>query len=211
MNFFKKINIGALLTIIVLAIVVVYSVNVEIGRKSDKEQIESVIVKYNEFLNKYTMLEESKRIVPLEIKDSEYETYLSEMKKELKEIFVDDEQLFNNQYKILKSVIDEQAKNKEYLITKFKRSFVKVSSYEFFENTSKVETEGRVDLTYLNNITAKDKAEIKENNQTNQKTIDTLNFKKVDGKWKITYANITNMLPGSNKDGTYINDTMMMF
>lgn len=211
MNFFKKINIGALLTIIVLAIVVTYSVNVEIGRKSDKEQIESVIVKYNEFLNKYTMLEESKRIVPLEIKDSEYETYLSEMKKELKEIFVDDEQLFNNQYKILKSVIDEQAKNKEYLITKFKRSFVKVSSYEFFENTSKVETEGRVDLTYLNNITAKDKAEIKENNQTNQKTIDTLNFKKVDGKWKITYANITNMLPGSNKDGTYINDTMMMF
>ena len=56
-KFFKKVNIGVVLTIITVAIVVIYSINVEIGRKKDLIEIESVIKKYIGILNETTDLE----------------------------------------------------------------------------------------------------------------------------------------------------------
>lgn len=188
----KKINIGFILTILVLIIVVVYNVSLEIGRKNDKIEVQKVCEKYIEFDSQYSMLEENKRTIPKSISDQDYSRYLEDMKSKLTELFVPEEILVNNQYGVLKQNLDTQTADLTYVITSLKRDIIEITKYEFTGNQVKVTISTNIEVKYLE----KDKGnndKVKENVKSGKYT-DTISLKKVDGKWKVAYANLQNLL-----------------
>lgn len=184
----RKFNIGLILTIIVIISTVIYNIDLEYKRKSDKIQIQKICIEYINFENKYCMLDQKYRTFPKTISDEEYATYLDTMKKELKIYFIDKDEYISNQYSIIKRRLDKQLSDNGYVITQLNKTTTNISSYLFNENTVKVTIETYVNAQYINNQynQISDDAKI-----YNQNTQDIINLEKIDGVWKIIYADLS--------------------
>lgn len=182
----KKINKGAILTLIVLLILTIYLVNLEKQREEEKVQIKNICEKYIEFTNKYTVLPEELQKLPLQIVQKQTEDYNKEMETELKKLMIPNEEAVDLQYQILVSILKE-GYNANEIKSKTERQIIKISGYEFEGNQVTVTFKSRVKNTtkYLNQNN-----EEQERQSTFETFEDEIMLQKVGEEWKIVYTNL---------------------
>lgn len=184
----KKINKGLVLTIIVIITLIIYLTGVEKQRKADKEEIKLVCEKFIEVTDKYSILPEDMQKLNQEITTEQKNAYEKEMNIELRKSMTNSDEAVKLQNSILKfNLKNEYKNNKQQVTTKQKRDIIKIKGYEFDSNIVTVTFSSKLSMEYeyLNN----DKQEqIKKQDLPTEN--DEIQLKKVNGEWKVTYANL---------------------
>ena len=195
MKFLRKINLGLILTIIVVAAVAIYSVNVELNRNKEKENIKKACEEFIDITNKYAMLPEQKQDLNKKITEQELNDYINEIEKGLKEKMVDNDSAIEIQATILESELLNQIAT-ENIATKFEREILKISSYSFDGDQVTVSFKDKVnkDVKYKTNNGYDELGnEIKKEESKNisfGNEYETITLQKVDNTWKVVYADI---------------------
>jgi len=206
MKFLRKINKGLILTIIVLIVLIVYLINVEAKRNSEKPNIEIAVKEYINLINKYAVMPEEYQkvygysLIVDEKKQNEIdnakEEQLKKFENELKQYSINNENVLNIQIEMLRRLIDNKNDFINNVITKYDKKITKINKYAFDDDqvivsfNSEVETE----VKYLEGMEEKAKLDEQECNN------ESITLKFVDGKWQIVYADLT-IFNGNN----YIN------
>lgn len=182
----KKVNKGAILTLIVLTILTIYLVNLEKQREEEKVQIKNICEKYIEFTDKYTVLPEELQKLPIQIAQKQTEDYKKEIETELKKLMISNEEVVELQYQILVSILKKGYNNNE-VKSKTERQIIKISGYEFEGNQVTVTFKSKVKNTtkYLNQNN-----EEQERQSTFETFEDEIMLQKIDEEWKIVYTNL---------------------
>lgn len=181
----KKINKGFILTLIVLVALTLYILKVEMQRNADKEEIQKVYEEFIDFTDKYSVLPENLQTLSESKNESEIEEYKKQMKADLKNLMIDNEEAVNLQYDKLESVLTS-GYNKLEVRTSQERRINKITTYRFNGNKVDVKFEGTVErkVKFYNGT----------EEQTETKSFDTVYdeivLQKVDGEWKVKYANL---------------------
>lgn len=192
MKMFKKINIGLVLTIIVVLAVIVYSISVEAQRKNSKEEIRKTCEEYISLVDKYMVLPEDAQQLGAEAKNINIDNYKNNMVNDLKGVMVS-EQAAEIQKTIITDITEKDLLNTSNFATNYDRKITKIKSYEFDGN--------QVTVVFESKITSKQKyldvnpenGEKKERVKENSSDVkgDTITLEKKDGKWKVVYSNLT--------------------
>ena len=202
MRFFKRINKGLVLTIIVLLVVIVYLTGVEKQRKEDKISIQKATENFIEFTDKYSVLPEEMQILVEEVSREKIEKYEAEMKTELEKLMVSNEEAVKIQNQFLISNL-ESGDNQDEIRNKQERKITKISGYEFDGNQVTVTFNSKLDtsIKYLNE-------ENKEQERKNSIEItgEEVVLQKVDGEWKVVYSNLQ-----YGNYSNYYEDTMVLY
>lgn len=187
MRFWKKINKGFILTIIVLIILIIYLVGVEKQREADKTEIKNACEEFVDLTNKYLVLPEEMQSLTDKITEEQEKEYGEEAEKALKNIMVDNTEAIKIQHQFLIQALKNGYNLTDELRTKYERDILEITSYEFEGNT--------VTVTFSSNV----EIETKYLNYLNQEQTKALSFtapsdeimlEKVDGKWKVVYSNL---------------------
>lgn len=198
MKFFRKINKGLVLTVIVIVLLVIHLVNVEAKRSAEKPQIEKTAKEYIELVDKFAVLPEEYQKIYTKIKnedeaneideklDKAIEEQLSKFEQELKVKMVDNKTAIELQKNILAPIISQNNDFKQSVMTKYDREIKKIKKYVFdedqvtvtFDSNIEIETkymEGRKEKTKKNTQKAED---------------ESITLKLENGTWKVVYADL---------------------
>ena len=200
MKILKKINKGLILTIIVVAVLVMYLTNLEKQRESDKADIRKACEDFIALTDEYVVLPEDMQTYTGEISKENKEKIETQLKDALKTKMVDNDKAIEIQYKYLIDKLQSGYQTEGEVKTKNKRTITKISSYEFDGNQVTVVLNTSLDTTYkyIDKYT-RDK---KERKDTNTYSGDEIILKKVDGKWKVVYSHLQFEV-GNNYYNTY--------
>ena len=200
MKILKKINKGLILTIIVVAVLVMYLTNLEKQRESDKADIRKACEDFIALTDEYVVLPEDMQTYTGEISKENKEKIETQLKDALKTKMVDNDKAIEIQYKYLIDKLQSGYQTEGEVKTKNKRTITKISSYEFDGNQVTVELNTSLDTTYkyIDKYT-RDK---KERKDTNTYSGDEIILKKVDGQWKVVYSHLQFEV-GNNYYNTY--------
>ena len=185
MKFLKKINKGLILTVIVLVVLILYFNNLEKQRDKDKPDIKKACEDFIELTDKYSVLPVELQTLQDNIPEEKVDDYIKQMKKDLADVMIDNQESINIQQKIL----EENLKNGYNVLevrTNLSRKIQKVSSYQFENNQVTVSLKDNVEKT----IKTSDGLEEYDKNNEFEASEDEIVLQKVDGKWKIVYANL---------------------
>ena len=193
MKKFKKINKGLILTILVLLVLTIYSINIEKQRKEDKTYIKEVCEEYIKTIDEALVLPEEMQDLKIEISKNKKDEYEKVVKDNLKKVMIDNDEVIQLTYDRLEDTIY----NSESRVTKSERKISKISSYEFDSNKVEVNLNAVVNTTtkYLN---GNDEEESKPDSFVSNN--DIIELQKIDGKWKVTYSNLQGIDWGMLKD-----------
>lgn len=181
----KRINKGFILTLIVLVALTLYILKVEMQRNADKDEIQKVYEEFIDFTDKFTVLPENMQTITDTKPENEINEYKNQIKKDLEKLMIDDEETVNLQYKQLESVLTSSY-NKLEVRTSQERKINRITTYRFNGNKVDVKFEGTVErkVKFYNGT----------EEQTETKSFDTVYdeivLQKVDGEWKVKYANL---------------------
>lgn len=203
MKFFKKINKGLLLTIIVVAILVIYLINLEKQRESDKTDIKNACEEFIALTDEYVVLPEEMRTYTGEISKENEEKIDAQLKVALKKQMVDNDKAIDIQYEYLTDKLQSGYKTEDEIKIKNKRTITKISSYEFDGSQVTVSLKTSTEVTYKYKEAT---GEEKERKNTLTSPSDEIVLKKVDGKWKIVYSYLQFDV-GNNFYDTYDSDS----
>ncbi|MDD3303691.1 MAG: hypothetical protein PHP54_02105 [Clostridia bacterium] len=127
----KKINIGIVLIVLVLALLTVYIINEEKTKEQDKEGTLAFVNEYFKVYNKYSVLEKKDRVLDKEIDEVEYNNYINQMNKDLSAYIAPEKQKsLLNQYK---TRLDNQIIGK-YMMYEYIKDIIRVEQYIFHED-----------------------------------------------------------------------------
>lgn len=185
MKFLKKINKGLILTVIVLVVLILYFNNLEKQRDKDKPDIKKACEDFIELTDKYSVLPVELQTLQDNIPEEKVDDYIKQMKKDLADVMIDNQESINIQQKIL----EENLKNGYNVLevrTNLSRKIQNVSSYQFENNQVTVSLKDNVEET----IKTSDGLEEYDKNNEFEASEDEIVLQKVDGKWKIVYANL---------------------
>ena len=185
MNILKKINKGLILTILVLIVLVIYFSNLEKQRASDKTDIKKVCESFIELTDKYSVLPEELQTLKGEVPEDKVKEYTNQMKKDLTEIMIDNQESVNIQQKILEESL-RNGYSEGQVRTNWSRKIQKVSSYQFEKNQVTVSLKDNIEET----IKTSDGSEEYNKNNEFEASKDEIVLQKVNGKWKVVYANL---------------------
>ena len=101
MKVLRKINKGLLLTIIVVAVLVIYLTNLEKQREADKVDIKKACEDFIALTDKYVVLPEDMRTYTGEISKENKEKIETQLKDALKKQMVDNDKAVEIQYEYL--------------------------------------------------------------------------------------------------------------
>ena len=205
MKILKKINKGLLLTIIVIAILVMYLINLERQREADKTYIKKSCENFIALTDEYVVLPEDMQTYTGEISNENEEKIKTKLKDALKTQMVDNNKAIEIQYEYLLDKLENGYKTENEVKTKNKRIITKISNYEFDGSQVTVTLKTSTETTY------KYKDEFTEEEKERKNTItsssDEIVLQKVDGKWKIVYSYLQFDV-GNNFYNTYDSDSM---
>ena len=192
MRFIKKINLGLILAIIAITAVVVYSVNVESGRKSAKEDIKKACEEFINLTDKYSILPTEYQVVGVQNANVDLNNFYSEMKGELNKV-TNTEASANIQKTILSEVLENQMLNTTNITTNFNREITKISSYEFDGNQVTVTFNSKITIKQKYNDVNVETGELSEKIKENsfESKGETIILEQKDGKWKVVSANLS--------------------
>ncbi len=185
MKVLKKINKGLILTILVLIVLVIYFSNLEKQRASDKTDIKKVCESFIELTDKYSVLPEELQTLKGEVPEDKVKEYTNQMKKDLTEIMIDNQESVNIQQKILEESL-RNGYSEGQVRTNWSRKIQKVSSYQFEKNQVTVSLKDNIEET----IKTSDGSEEYNKNNEFEASKDEIVLQKVNGKWKVVYANL---------------------
>lgn len=185
MKFLKKINKGLILTVIVLVVLILYFNNLEKQRDKDKPDIKKACEDFIELTDKYSVLPVELQTLQDNIPEEKVDDYIKQMKKDLADVMIDNQESINIQQKILEENL-KNGYNVSEVRTNLSRKIQKVSSYQFENNQVTVSLKDNVEET----IKTSDGLEEYDKNNEFEASEDEIVLQKVDGKWKIVYANL---------------------
>ena len=185
MKFLKKINKGLILTVIVLVVLILYFNNLEKQRDKDKPDIKKACEDFIELTDKYSVLPVELQTLQDNIPEEKVDDYIKQMKKDLADVMIDNQESINIQQKILEENL-KNGYNVSEVRTNLSRKIQKVSSYQFENNQVRVSLKDNVEET----IKTSDGLEEYDKNNEFEASEDEIVLQKVDGKWKIVYANL---------------------
>ena len=214
MKILKKINKGAIITLIVILILIIYIVNVENKRSKEKPEIEKKCEEYISILNEYFSIgnEENLLIVSQDSKENAKnkeeslkkltDNKMVEAEKKLKNIMIENEKIFEMQLDLIKNEIEEMNNAYSNIVTSYNKKIAKIDKYEFdgnqvtvtFKAINEVEEE-YVKKGEIDSETQKDKIEVRKNEE--ERPSEILTLQKVDGEWKIVYSEMVNQVTNS--------------
>lgn len=181
----KKINKGLILTLVVLLAIIIYVVVVEKQREADKICIKQVCEDFINLTDKYSRLPEQMQNPGETIEESQVEEYKKQMKDDLKELMIDNEDAVKIQYQILEDVLSESYSELDVTINQ-KRKINRISEYEFDGN--------KVTVNCINNLERKikyfDGTEEKLETKSFEALYDEIILQKEHGIWKVVYSNL---------------------
>lgn len=195
MKILRKINIGLVLTIIVVLAVTIYSINVEMTRKKEKENIKIACEEFIKTTSKFSMLPEEYQTLDKKVTEQELEQYTEEVKKGLKEKMINNNVALDIQTTILESELEQQISS-ENIVTNFEREILKINSYAFDGDQVTVTFKGKVSKDikslvangYDENFNEIKKEETKNSSFDTEQEIITL--QKIDNNWKVVYSDL---------------------
>lgn len=201
MRILKKINKGVVLTCIVLIVLIIYLFNVEIKRNNDKPEIEKACKDYIELVNKYAVTPESasKVFAPNGLSEEEQKAKkdnldiainksMTALETSLKDKMIDNELAVRMQKDRIEDFVRNNSNVFSSTLTKFNKEVTKVMKFSFDEDqvivtlNTKTETETK----YLDSLN-ENKEVSKKNDQISEESI---TLQKVDGVWKVVYADL---------------------
>ena len=185
MKFLKKINKGLILTVIVLVVLILYFNNLEKQRDKDKPDIKKACEDFIELTDKYSVLPVELQTLQDNIPEEKVDDYIKQMKKDLADVMIDNQESINIQQKILEENL-KYGYNVLEVRTNLSRKIQNVSSYQFENNQVTVSLKDNVEET----IKTSDGLEEYDKNNEFEASEDEIVLQKVDGKWKIVYANL---------------------
>ena len=148
MKFLKKINKGLLLTIIVVAILIIYLTNLEKQRESDKADIKKSCEDFIALTDEYVVLPEEMRKYTGEISKENKEKIGAQLKEALKKQMVDNDKAIDIQYEYLTDKLQSGYKTENEIKIKNKRTITKISRYEFDGSQVTVSLKTSTEVTY---------------------------------------------------------------
>ena len=203
MKFLKKINKGLLLTIIVVAILIIYLTNLEKQRESDKTDIKNACEEFIALTDEYVVLPEEMRTYTGEISKENEEKIGAQLKEALKKQMVDNDKAIDIQYEYLTDKLQSGYKTENEIKIKNKRTITKISSYEFDGSQVTVSLKTSTEVTYkYKEVTGEEK----ERKNTTTSSSDEIVLQKVEGEWKIVYSYLQFDV-GNNFYDTYDSDS----
>ena len=207
MRVLRKINKGLLLTIIVVAVLVIYLTNLEKQREADKVDIKKACEDFIALTDKYVVLPEDMRTYTGEISKEKKEKIETQLKDALKKQMVDNDKAVEIQYEYLVDKLQNGYETENEVKTGNKRTITKISGYEFDGNqvTVTLRTSTETTYKYKDGFTGEEK----ERKDTNTNSGDEIVLQKVDGKWKIVYSYLQFDV-GNNYYDTYDSDSLEM-
>lgn len=172
MNFLKKFNRGVLLLILLLLGAIIYLVISGIIQSGDKKEIVKVCQDYIQTEVTYSMLPEEYRQDGTQMGEEAYQEFTDEMQAEIKSFYVDNEDSY--QPKITELGLNILYMNMgQTTVTQYEKQVIKFTDITF--NGDKVTLTANCLTNY---------------NGEQNTTEDYLALQKVDGKWKITSAEL---------------------
>ena len=193
----RKINLGLVLTILVVAAVVIYSVALETSRSQDKGEIKTTVEEFTKLVSEKVVLEEKEQVYNNTV-DDELEKFVNEnVKPSLKAAMIDNDAAINIEATQIQNDFENQINTATYKI-KVEQELTKISSFVFDGDQVTVTFNRKVteNIKYFDveddgisekNITSDS---IKEKTNTYNTNSEIITLKKVDGKWKVVYANL---------------------
>lgn len=184
----KKLNLGLILTIIVVVGVIIYCVRTESSRKSAKNEINTVCNDFLEITDKYATLPEEMQVIGIKKSDINLDDISSKTENELKEKMIS-EDAAEIQNLILEQLLKDQLVDTSKVVTSFDRKISKIKSYEFDGNQVTVTFDSKISLKKKYKEQGNDSEKISEESFDVQG--ETITLEKKDGNWKVVYANLT--------------------
>jgi len=178
----KRINKGLILTIIVVAILTIYIINLEKRRNAEKVNINQACEQFINFVDGY--LETGKGL------------------ENLNQLMISNKEAVQMQEKFLKTTA-EKLKGKDLTITNIEKEIIRITSYEFDGDQVivSIETTVRISGEYLDENSKEKEA---QNSLTN--VYDDIILQQIDGEWKIVQSNLRYV-----DYSIYYEDTMFMY
>lgn len=185
MKVLSKMNRGVIFTVVVLLGVVAYLIGLEVTRSSARGEIQQICESYIAAELKYHMLPETYRAEKPEVSQEELDSYLTAMRKELKEFYVDNEQTYRYKLEELENDLIAQSQG-EGVVYQFEKELVEYE-IEFNGNTASVTLTCMT--TYDGPVNSyKEGMGLSSRQTLTGETADRFTFQQIDGEWKLTYA-----------------------
>lgn len=182
MKFLQKVNRGLILTLLVLAVVVAYSVSISVSHASEKPEIRNICKKYIATAVDYKMVPEKYRSEKLEMPQGELDKYIADMSRDIKAFYSDNEQTYKYMLASYKASLQDQAKGKD-VIYSYKKDITDFKKFIFDGKT--------VTVTILTN-SVYDGPNVFQPGTAREsiaaQTTDVITLQQINGKWKIVYA-----------------------
>ena len=182
----KKINKGLVLTIIVLIILIIYLAGVEKQRKADRADIKVACENFLNITDKYSVLPEEIRTLTGEELENKKQEYIKELHNELEKVMIENEDAIKIQQDFAIANLNSGYQDGETRI-KFEHTNIEMSSFTFDGDQVTVSINGQIETAsnYMN-----DNNEIKEKQNSMPIAMEEITLQKVNGKWKVVYANL---------------------
>lgn len=189
MKLLKKINRGAITSLLVLVAVIIYLVALNIAHNNAQPKIKEICEKYVQIETTYKMLPEKFRTEKPTISKAELAKYIEKMENDLNAFYPKAMQNDNLMLYGMKNMLNAQADGNS-LIYDFQKTIVEYKSFAFDGDTVTVSftTSNIYEAQDYNNPTAKAR-------KISTETDDSLMLQKIDGQWKIVYPNLTTPTP----------------
>ena len=196
MKIINKINKGLVLTIIVLVVLIVYLINVETKRNSEKPNIEQAVKEYIHLVNKYA-------VMPQEYQKIYGYQYLEDdqLAKEIDKVIIEQSEKFENEFKrisienaeltkmqkeMIINLISQRSNFVTEVLTKYNKEITNIHSYVFDDDQVTIQFSSETDIETMyqegNNNQIKARSEKVED--------EVVTMQLVDGNWKIVYADL---------------------
>ena len=195
----RKINLGLVLTLIVVIAVVIYSIGVETSRNKDKGEIKTATEEFVKEVSNNLMLEENDQNLNNSLTDEKLDKYEEKIKDKLKNCMINNESAIDIQSKVIKHELEAQLSTENYK-NKIDQEIIKISSYVFDGDQVTITFDRKVkeSIKYFDiDTSVLNRAEVNLTSDViKTKSIDyttngeSVTLKKIDGKWKVVYSNL---------------------
>lgn len=195
----RKINLGLVLTLIVVIAVVIYSIGVETSRNKDKGEIKTATEEFVKEVSNNLMLEENDQNLNNSLTDEKLDKYEEKIKDKLKNCMINNESAIDIQSKVIRHELEAQLSTENYK-NKIDQEIIKISSYVFDGDQVTITFNRKVkeNIKYFDvDTSVLDRAEInltsdaiKTKSNDYLTNGESVTLKKIDGKWKVVYSNL---------------------
>ena len=182
-NIVKKMNRGILLTVAILIVVSIYLVATSISQAAEKPAIEQICRDYTASEISYSLLPENWRDSTEPMPQEELDKYLASMETDIAPWYIDNERIRKLALDRIENDLEYQADSADRIL-EYTKEIVKFESLSFSGNEVTVVFRSRsaVERSISENTSDTDR--------TVEETSDTIMLQKIDGEWKLVYANL---------------------